>query len=91
MTDLAFLSAAELAAMIRNRQISPVEVMSATLARIDERQPVLNAFITVAADPAIKAAAEAEKAVMRGARLGQLHGVPLAVKDLVPTAGIRTT
>jgi len=91
MTDLDFVSAAKLAAMIRDREISPVEVMSTTLARIEESQPVLNAFITVAADAAMKAALEAERAVMRGARLGSLHGVPVAVKDLVPTAGIRTT
>jgi aspartyl-tRNA(Asn)/glutamyl-tRNA(Gln) amidotransferase subunit A len=91
MTDLAFGSAAELAAMIRNREISPVEVMSATLARIEKSQPALNAFITVAAEAAMAAARAAEQAVMRGAPLGPLHGVPLAVKDLVPTAGIRTT
>jgi aspartyl-tRNA(Asn)/glutamyl-tRNA(Gln) amidotransferase subunit A len=91
MTDLAFASAAELAAMIRNRDISPLEVMSATLARIEASQPVLNAFITVAAETAMAAAREAERAVMRGDKLGALHGVPVAVKDLVPTAGIRTT
>jgi aspartyl-tRNA(Asn)/glutamyl-tRNA(Gln) amidotransferase subunit A len=91
MTDLAFIPAAELAAMIRNREISPLEVAAATLARIEESQPVLNAFITVASEPAMAAAREAERAVMRGDRLGPLHGVPLAVKDLVPTSGIRTT
>jgi aspartyl-tRNA(Asn)/glutamyl-tRNA(Gln) amidotransferase subunit A len=91
MADFAYASAAELAAMIRNREISPVEVMRATLARIERSQPTLNAFITVAADPAMEAARAAEAAVMRGAPLGPLHGVPLAVKDLVPTAGIRTT
>jgi aspartyl-tRNA(Asn)/glutamyl-tRNA(Gln) amidotransferase subunit A len=91
MTDLAFASAAELAAMIRNQEISPVEVMRATLARIELSQPSLKAFITVAAEPAMEAARAAEAAVMRGAPLGPLHGVPLAVKDLVPTAGIRTT
>ncbi len=91
MTDLAFIPAAELATMVRNREISPVEVMSATLARIVESQPVLNAFITVAAEAAMTDAREAERAVMRGARLGSLHGVPLAVKDLVPTAGLRTS
>ena len=91
MTDLAFASAAELALMIRNREISPVEVMGATLARIERSQPMLNAFITIAAEPAMADARAAEAAVMRGAPLGPLHGVPLAVKDLVPTAGIRTT
>jgi aspartyl-tRNA(Asn)/glutamyl-tRNA(Gln) amidotransferase subunit A len=91
MTDLAFASAAELASMIRNREISPVEVMRTTLARIELSQPTLNAFITVAAEPAMEAAKAAEAAVMRGAPLGPLHGVPLAVKDLVPTTVIRTT
>jgi len=91
MTDFAFTSAAELAAMIRNRDVSPVEVMAATLARIEKSQPALNAFITIAAETAMGAAREAETAVMQGAPLGPLHGVPVAVKDLVPTAGIRTT
>jgi aspartyl-tRNA(Asn)/glutamyl-tRNA(Gln) amidotransferase subunit A len=89
--DLAYISAAELAALIRNRTVSPVEVMRAALERIEESQPVLNAFITVAPEAAMTAAREAEAAVMRGAELGPLHGVPVAVKDLVPTANIRTT
>ena len=91
MTDIAFTSASDLAAMIRNREVSPVEVISSTLSHIEQSQPALNAFITVAADLAIQAAKEAEAMVMRGDPLGPLHGVPIAVKDLVPTAGIRTT
>jgi aspartyl-tRNA(Asn)/glutamyl-tRNA(Gln) amidotransferase subunit A len=91
LNDLAFASAADLAAMIRNRVVSPVEIMRATLERIERSQPQLNAFITIAAEPALNAARKAESALMRGDRLGPLHGVPLAVKDLVPTAGIRTT
>ncbi|MBX5454322.1 MAG: amidase [Acidobacteriia bacterium] len=91
MEDLAFTPAAELARLIRNREISPVALMRATLARIEQSQPALNAFITIAAEPAMAAAQEAETAVMRGEELGPLHGVPLAVKDLVPTEGIRTT
>jgi aspartyl-tRNA(Asn)/glutamyl-tRNA(Gln) amidotransferase subunit A len=91
MTGLAFTPAAELAGMIRNREISPVEVMSATLRRIEQSQSALNAFLTVAAEGAMEAAKEAEAMVMGGGRLGPLHGVPLAVKDLVPTADIRTT
>jgi len=59
LPDLAFASAAELAAMIRNRQVSPVEVVGAALARIERSQPTLNAFITVAAEPAMAAAREA--------------------------------
>ncbi|MBV9201305.1 MAG: amidase, partial [Alphaproteobacteria bacterium] len=77
--------------MIRNRQVSPVEVVGAALARIERSQPTLNAFITVAAEPAMAAAREAEAAITHGYRLGPLHGVPVAVKDLVPTSGIRTT
>jgi aspartyl-tRNA(Asn)/glutamyl-tRNA(Gln) amidotransferase subunit A len=90
-SDLAFASAAELTAMIRNSEVSPVEIMRATLERIERSQPQLNAFITIAAEPALAAARAAESALVRGDRLGALHGVPLAVKDLVPTAGIRTT
>ena len=90
-SDLAFTPATELAALIRGRRLSPVELMRATLDRIERSQPVLNAFITVAADAAMAQAREAEAAVQRGDTLGPLHGVPVAVKDLVPTAGIRTT
>jgi aspartyl-tRNA(Asn)/glutamyl-tRNA(Gln) amidotransferase subunit A len=89
--DLAYTSAAELAGLIRGRAVSPVEVMQATLDRIERSQPVLNAFITIAADAAMDVARAAEAAVMQGAALGPLHGVPVAVKDLIPTANIRTT
>ena len=80
-SDLTYASAVDLAAMIRARTISPVELMRATLDRIERSQPVLNAFITVAADLAMRTAYESEAAVMRGDPLGNLHGVPLAVKD----------
>ena len=89
--DLAYASAAELAALIARRAVAPVEVVEGVLARIEETQPSLNAFITVAAEEALTAAREAEAAIMRGAALGTLHGVPFAVKDLVNTAGVRTT
>ncbi|HEY7579840.1 MAG TPA: amidase [Acetobacteraceae bacterium] len=89
--DLAFASAADLAASIRGRAVSPVEAMRDTLDRIARSQPTLNAFITIAADTAMEAARAAEAEVMRGGELGPLHGVPVAVKDLIPTAGIRTT
>jgi aspartyl-tRNA(Asn)/glutamyl-tRNA(Gln) amidotransferase subunit A len=89
--DLAYASAADLAGLIRSRAVSPVEVVRAALDRIERSQAVLNAFITIAADAAMGAAREAEAAVMQGAELGPLHGVPVAVKDLIPTANIRTT
>ena len=85
---IAFLSAVDLAAAIRTRALSPTEVMRATLDRIDQTQPTLNAFITVAHDSAMAAARAAEAS---SAPPGPLHGVPVAVKDLIPTAGIRTT
>ena len=89
--QLAFTPATDLAALIRARRVSPVEVVRAALDRIHASQPVLNAFITIADDTAMAQGWEAEAAVMRGDDLGPLHGVPVAVKDLVPTAGLRTT
>lgn len=89
--DLAFTSAAELAALIARRAVSPVEIVEDVLGRIGETQPSLNAFITVCGEEARAAARAAEAAVVRGDRLGPLHGVPFAVKDLVNTAGVRTT
>ncbi len=88
---LAYISAAELAQRIRRKDLSPVELIDATLARIAALQTVLNCFITVCADQARAAARDAEAAVMRGDALGPLHGIPLSVKDLINTAGVRTT
>jgi aspartyl-tRNA(Asn)/glutamyl-tRNA(Gln) amidotransferase subunit A len=89
--DLRFLPAADLAAAIARRKISPVDAVKAVLDAIDETK-TLNAWVTVDADAALKAARAAERAAMRrGARLGPLHGVPFGVKDLVITRGVRTT
>src|SRR5712671_3347953 len=89
--DLAFASATELAALIARRAVSPVEVVEGVLARIEKSRASLNAFITVCGEEARAAAREAEAAIMRGTAFGPLHGVPFAVKDLVNTAGVRTT
>ena len=91
MSELAFASAAQLADLIAQKGISPVELVDAALDRIERSQATLNAFITVCAEEAHAAAWEAEAAVMLGDPLGPLHGVPFAVKDLVNTAGVRTT
>ena len=92
MTDeLTYLSAVELARRIAERALSPVEVMESTLARIDAVQPALNAFCFVYPDEALAAARAAERAVMAGAALGPLHGVPIAIKDFTPTKGKTTT
>jgi len=91
-TDPTELSAAELARRIRRRELSPVEVVEAFLARIERLDPAVNAFITVLPEQALAAARAAEAAVMSGGRLGPLHGVPLAVKDLFDgKAGVRNT
>jgi len=80
--ETAWASAAELARRIRTRELSPVEVMSSTIARIERRNPSLNAFVFLDFDQAMKRARAAESAVMAGAELGPLHGVPAAMKDL---------
>src|SRR4030088_2668945 len=89
--DLAYTSAAELAALIARRAVSPVEIVDAVVGHIERAQPALNAFITVCGQEARAAAKGAEAAVMRGDTLGPLHGVPFAVKDLVNTTGVRAT
>jgi len=89
--DLAFMPAAAVAAAIRSRKLSPVEVTQAILQRIERLNPHLNAYLTVDGEGAMQAALRAEQAVVDGAELGPLHGVPVSVKDLVCTRGLRTT
>ena len=93
MSDEMFsLSAAEMALRIRLRQLSPVEVVDAFLRRIDERNPALNAFVTLLHDQARERARESERALQSGVELGPLHGVPIAIKDLFDfKAGVRNT
>ena len=80
--EIAQASAAQLALQIRRRELSPVEVVDACIARIEARNPSLNALVFYGFEDARKAAREAERAVMAGATLGPLHGVPCAIKDL---------
>ncbi|CAN7718663.1 amidase family protein [Variovorax sp. LjRoot175] len=88
--DLMDHNARDLAALIRKKEVSPVDAVRAALARIEARNK-LNAFITVTGEQALEAARRAEAAVMAGDTLGPLHGVPYSVKDLTLTAGVRTT
>src|SRR5438034_3015562 len=80
--ELAYVTAAELAIRIRRRQLSPVEVVDAFIERIEQRNKSLNAFVYLGFEDARKRAKEAEQALMAGAALGPLHGVPTAMKDL---------
>ncbi len=89
--DLAYTPATELARRIRAREVSPVEVVANSLARIAEVNPRLNCFCFVYGDEAMARAGEAVRAVTAGKTLGPLHGVPIAIKDLTPTKGKRTT
>ncbi len=93
MADLSLnrKSARELASLIRSRAVSPEEVLDAHLAAISRINPRLNAIVTLAEEPAREAARAAGDAVMRGETTGPLHGLPIGVKDVTPTAGIRTT
>ena len=89
--DLALMSATDLVTGIQARKVSPVEVVEGILDRIERLNPRLNAYCTVTADAARREARAAEAAVMRNDPLGPLHGVPVSVKDLVITRGVRTT
>ena len=85
------LSLSEAAQLLRRKKLSPVELTQACLNRIEKRNPALNAFITVTAEGALTAAREAEADISRGNWRGPLHGMPIALKDLLDTAGVRTT
>ena len=89
--ELHYMSAWELSGLIRNRDVSPVEVVEACLARIEETEPTLNSFITLMPETARSAARRAEEEIGRGNYRGPLHGVPVGLKDLFNTAGVKTT
>src|SRR5688500_10121219 len=90
--DPCFVPAAELVRLYRARRTSPLEVMQAVLARIEAVNPAVNAYVTVARESALTAARAATRALGRkGATLPPLHGVPVSIKDLTATQGIRTT
>jgi aspartyl-tRNA(Asn)/glutamyl-tRNA(Gln) amidotransferase subunit A len=89
--DLCFLSAAELRVRIVRKEVSPVAITRAVLARAERLQPELNCFITLCGEEALAQAQAAERQVMAGEPLGLLHGIPLTIKDIVNTKGVRTT
>ena len=88
---LTKLTLSEASELVRSKRVSPVELTQACLTRIERINPKLNAFITITADSALAQAREAESAIQRGSWKGPLHGIPIALKDLVDTASVRTT
>lgn len=90
-TRLTELDISEAADLLRRRKISPVELTTACLDRIQQLNPVLNAFITVTSEMAMAQAREAENQIQHGEWRGALHGVPIGLKDLIDTAGVKTT
>jgi aspartyl-tRNA(Asn)/glutamyl-tRNA(Gln) amidotransferase subunit A len=89
--ELTRLSLAEASQLVRGRKISPVELTKACLAGIEQLNPKLNCFITVTADSALAQAQTAEEEIQHGKWRGPLHGMPIALKDLFDTAGVKTT
>ena len=90
-TGICALILEELGPLLRDKQVSPVEVARAYLGRIDALDKTLNAYITVTGDQALADARRCEEEILRGDYRGPLHGVPVALKDLYDTAGVRTT
>ncbi len=91
MTETILEPISKVAELLRKRKISPLDLTNDCLARIEKLNPALNAFITVTADSAIAQARQAEKEIQGGDWRGPLHGIPIGLKDLIDTAGIRTT
>ena len=81
----------ELAPLLKNKTISPVELTRECLQRIEETEPIVNAYISVLDESAMKAASTAEREIMQGRYRGVLHGIPYSAKDLYLTKGVRTT
>lgn len=89
--DICFLSVTEMVEAIKTKSLSPVEVMDAILSRVEQLNPRINAYCTLVIGTARVQAKEAEAMVMRGEHLEPLHGIPVSIKDLITTNGIRTT
>ena len=89
--ELCYMSAGQLSRLIQSREVSPVEVVDAHLSRIQSTDQVLNSFITLLPEPARAAARRAESEISAGNYRGPLHGIPVGLKDLFNTGGVRTT
>ena len=91
MDDILHASIAQLAGSIRKGKISPVELIEATLGAIDRCEPQLNAFITVFHEEGLQSARNVEAEIRNGKDLGPLHGMPIALKDIISVEGTRST
>lgn len=91
MNELLFASMEQVSGLIKKKQLSPVELTKMTLKQISEHEPVLNAFITVMEEEALEQAERLEAEVCNGRVRGPLHGIPIAVKDILQTKGVKTT
>jgi aspartyl-tRNA(Asn)/glutamyl-tRNA(Gln) amidotransferase subunit A len=89
--ELCYLSAGQLSRLIRKKEISPVEVIEASLSRIQSLEPALNSFITLLSEQALAAARVAEREIQAGRYRGALHGIPIGLKDLFYVKGVRNT
>jgi aspartyl-tRNA(Asn)/glutamyl-tRNA(Gln) amidotransferase subunit A len=89
--DLAFASIEQLARLLRKKKLSPVELVKLLLARIEQLNPQLNAYLTIIAEQALARARSAEREILRGRWRGPLHGIPISLKDNIWTRGVRTT
>ncbi len=89
--DLESFTIHGLSELVRKREVSPVEIIKATLTRIEQYDGELKAFITVLSDEALECAKEAEASIVRGGYIGPLHGIPIGLKDIIHTRGVRTT
>ena len=89
--DTRFLSIGQASALLRKREVSPVELAQSCLDRIEAIDGKINSFITVTGELALAQAKEAQEELARGASRGPLHGVPIGLKDLYATKGVRTT
>ena len=91
MSDLVFTNASQLAAAIRERHVSATEVLEIQLSHIEDHNPTLNAIVTLNDEPARELARQADEEIAQGTIWGPLHGVPITIKDLFFTKGLRTT
>ena len=90
-SSVAYASAFDLKEALRKKEISPVELVQASLARAESLQPTLNSFVTLTPDLALAAARKAEAEIMRGEKGGVLQGLPLSIKDVIPVKGVKFT